>query len=228
MYSSAIRSPTTRTVLPLNRSTAALRRWGSNISGYPGQNPVHCVQEVLRHVVGLARPQRPAVLPLAEAVARQHQDRPRSRAPAGDDVDDLIAHDPRAREIQPEVGRGAPQEARLGLPAVADGAVRRRPLGGVMEADVEAVQVGGLGLELAHEGFVHGLEDLLAEVAARHAALVRHHHGPEPRTVEAADGFSAPGEETKAPGVIDVPHFLGQGPVAVDEDCRLAWHLRAV
>src|SRR3990172_3450075 len=89
MYSSAIRSPTTRTVLPLNRSTAALRRWGSNISGYPGQNPVHCVQEVLRHVVGLARPQRPAVLPLAEAVARQHQNRPRSRSLARDDVEDL-------------------------------------------------------------------------------------------------------------------------------------------
>src|SRR3989337_852337 len=107
MYSSAIRSPTTRTVLPLNRSTAALRRWGSNISGYPGQNPVHCVQEVLRHVVGLARPQRPAVLPLAEAVARQHQNRPRSRSLARDDVDDLIAHGPRAGEVQPEVGRGA-------------------------------------------------------------------------------------------------------------------------
>src|SRR3990170_4362126 len=227
MYSSAIRSPTTRTVLPLNRSTAALRRWGSNISGHPGPE---------------SSPLRPGGPPprgrARSATATGGTPARRGRSPsapgstalprAGDDVDDLVAHDPRAREIQPEVGRGAPQEARLGLPAVADDAVRRRPLGGVMDADVEAVQVGALGLQLAHEGFVHGLEDLLAEVAARHAALVRHHHGPEPRTVEAADGFSAPRKEAKAPGVIDVPHFLGQGSVAVDEDCRLAWHLRAV
>ena len=85
-------------------------------------------------------------------------------------------------------------------------------------ADVDPVEAGARPLELGVELTGHGAEDILVEVPARDARLVGHHHGRDVGGVETADRLARARQESQPLRVIDVPDFLGERAVTIDED----------
>ena len=164
------------------------------------------------------------VLPLPEPIARQDEHALRAHGPGRHEVGRLVAHERGVPEVEAVVGRGALEQAGLRLAAVADRPVRRDTLGRMVDADVDAVEVGPFFLQLSDECGVHRGEDLFGEIAARHARLVGDDHGGDAGLVQPADRLRGAWEEPETLRVVDVPHFLGQRPVTIDEHGRARHH----
>src|SRR6266478_7652309 len=175
-----MRSPTTTIFLPAKPEISVWRRLTGIIGGsssrrpgaYPGERPLDGVEEVFGDMVGLDGPLVAPVLPLAAAVAGEHEHRRGARRLPRFDIAGLVADHHRPRQVQAHLGRGAKQEARLGLPARAILAVRRLPCRWMVRAHVERVEPRALDAELALDLGIDGHEYLAREIAAGYAGLV--------------------------------------------------------
>ena len=83
-------------------------------------------------------------------------------------------------------------------------------------------------LELIREPGGDGMENLFREVPASHACLVGHDDGGNAALVQAADRLGRAWEEPESLRMVDVPHFLGERSIAVDEHRRPTGHLGSV
>src|SRR6266436_10399413 len=88
----------------------------------------------------------------------------------------------------------------------------------MMGAHVDPIQVCALVLEPGYQCRVHRGEHLFREVAAGDPRLIRHDDSGDACVVETANGFGRSRLDSKTPGMIDVPHFLGKCPVTIHED----------
>jgi len=192
------------------------------------ERPLDGVEQVLGHVIRLVGPALPLVLPLAAAVAREHEHAGGADGVSDGDVGDLVADHDRGAEVQVEVGRRAVEEPGARLPALAVGAVRQGALARMVGADVEAVQPRAPGGELALELRVDGVQHLLVEVALGDPGLVGGHHRGDGGLVEPANGGGGAREEADPAHVVDVADLLGEAAVAVDEHGGASGHRSAV
>ena len=105
---------------------------------------------------------------------------------------------------------------------------RRRAFRRMMRAHVDAVQMGAVVLELGNERGVDRGQDLLGEVSASEARLVRDDDRGDACAVQPANCLGRSRQESKSSWVIDVPDFLGERPVTIHEDHGPTDHERSV
>src|SRR5436309_1180368 len=88
----------------------------------------------------------------------------------------------------------------------------------MMRAVVNSVEPRAASREFLRELMVYELNQVLFEVAARDARLIRDEDGEPASFVDQLHGLRREGEDAVARGMIDVADLLGDRAVAVDED----------
>src|SRR5205085_241842 len=109
-------------------------------------------------------------------------------------------------------------QTRPRLSAVAVEPVGRLAHVRVVRAVVYCVEARAAALKLVRQNFVNLADQLLFEIAARDARLIRDEYGEPARRVERAHGLRREGEDLVARDVVDVADLLRDRPVAVNED----------
>src|SRR5262247_1205736 len=122
-----MRSPITTTRLPGIRASASRSRFIGNTSAprvHPAEGPLDRVEEILGDVVRVHGLRVALVLPLAAAVAGEHEHARGSRRVARGHVGELVADHDRRAEVEAQLRRGALDETGPWLAAVALGPIR--------------------------------------------------------------------------------------------------------
>src|SRR5712692_6184101 len=174
-----MRSPTTTTRLPGTRASESWRPRSGNTSAprvrRAPERPLDGVEQVLGHVVRLDVLRVTGVLPLATAVAGEHEHAGGADRVPRRHVGELVTHHHGRAQVELELGGRAVEQPGPRLATVTLSAVRWLARARVVHAHVEAVEARASGLErLPHAG-VRGVQGLLREVAARDPGLVRDH-----------------------------------------------------
>ncbi len=90
--------------------------------------------------------------------------------------------------------------------------------GGSVRTIIDCVDLHArLGKLLRHQ-FVHSVHKRFRKVTAANTGLVGDDNDRQARLVQPADGTRDKGKHTKTAGVIQVAHFLGDGPVAIQKN----------
>src|SRR5262245_27052878 len=102
-----MRSPTTTTRRPAIRSDRSRSaRTGTDdmaLASPPRQDPLDRIEQIVGHVIGLVGPEVSAVLPLAAAVAGEHEDAGRAHRAGRSDVRHLVADHDGGAEVEIQV-----------------------------------------------------------------------------------------------------------------------------
>ena len=133
----------------------------------------------------------------------------------GFEVGFLVADHERVREVDAEVFRGAEEEARLRLAAVAVDRIFRDNALLVVKTVVGGVDLHALfSEEFVHAGF-DGAQIGFGEIAAGDAGLVGDHYHEASGVVHGADGVGREGAKAHLGRVMDVVGLLDDDAVAV-------------
>ncbi len=110
----------------------------------------------------------------------------------------------------------------MGLTAVAFEAIGRRANLRMVWTRVNRIDPAPALADQESDAIVHLTHERLGETATRDAGLIRGDDNQVASVVQEADRFHAARQQAGARYMIDVSHFLAEGPVSIYECCAAA------
>ena len=146
----------------------------------------------------------------ATPVSRHHQNSAPSCHVRHFEVRVTVAYNPGGREIQAMFARGPLQQSGIWFAALAR-------IFRLVRAKINSVNPSAARGKLRNHFFVDLLHEGFRKNIARHSRLVGDHDDGNVRQVQLTDGVRRERKNPQAVNVVDVPHFLADGAIAVQE-----------